>query len=111
MPSICEVGLAIKRKALDFWREFYPEAHEFTKTAGTQYGTDSGCVFIWRMFPDWETELVLHEAIEALKTTDYELLVVSSDNCDDYFIDGEYRYFNLRVKTSIDYDGSDWWRN
>lgn len=103
-----EIGIAIKHHAYELWRRDYPEAAEFVKTASTQYCTDAGCVYIWTGFPDWGTELVLHEALDALDERDFHLLVLGESEHDSY-TRGAFSYFNLRVKRSLTFDGDNWW--
>lgn len=110
--SKSEVGIALKQSALDRWRcEDYPEAYAMLKTASTQYCTDAGCIFIWRDFPNWYNEFVLHDALDNTDENDYHLLVIGKTCPDDTYFVGNWRYFKMDIKFSITYEGEVWLRS
>lgn len=108
--SKSEVGIALKQSALDRWREDDPTAYATLKTASTQYCTDAGCIFIWRDFPNWYNEFVLHEALDNTREDEYKLLVIGKSCPDDTYFAGEWGYFKMDIKTSITYEGEEWLR-
>ena len=108
MSTRHQVAFAIKQSAAQFWREHYPEALEILKTADTQYAHDAGYICKWRGFIDWPYEQVLHEAIGALKDTDYHLVVLG-ETPEDIYADGRWDYFKITVRYSLTFEGDYWW--
>lgn len=103
-----QVALAIKASAVQFWREHYREAFYMLRTADTQYSHDVGYILKWSGFVDWPYEQVLHEAIKALKDTDYHL-VVMGETPEDIYADGKWNYFHITVRYSLTFQGDEWW--
>lgn len=102
--TVNEVAIAIKFDAYQFWCDQYKEAAKLCIEAPTQYCTDAGYLFLWRRFPDWWADLLLHDALDALKEDDYNLVVLGDNNADVYSV-GTWDYFKLRAKLSITYEG------